>query len=126
MKLLICNDGSDQAARAVRIGAAIAVACKADATLLGIIEGAGDSKGLLEALQRAQAMLGEKKVHAELITKSGMPLEEIVRRTQEANYDLVVIGAAHKQARGPFRMSSMSYKIIKAIHPPVLAVTGEM
>jgi len=31
------------------------------------------------------------------------PIEEIVRRTEEANYDLVVIGAVRKAVRAGFR-----------------------
>jgi len=59
-----------------------------------------------------------------LITKSGDPVEEIARRTEEAPYDLVVIGAVRKEARGAFWMSSKSYEIIKRIKPPVLSVAG--
>ncbi len=122
--MLICNDGSEQADRAMRLGAGIAAGCQAEVTLLGIAESPGDSKPLFEALQRGQALLEEKNIHAELITKSGKPIAEIVKRTEEAAYDLVVIGAVRKEARGRFWMSSKAYKIIKEINPPVLSVAG--
>src|SRR5437899_12601846 len=125
MKMLICSDGSEQAERAIRLGAAIAAGCQAEVTLLGIIESPGQSKALLDSLKRGQTLLEDKKVRAELITKSGKPIEEIVRRTEEANYDLVVIGAVRKELRGAFWMSSKSYKIIKEIKPPVLSVAGK-
>jgi len=126
MKILICNDGSTQAERAIRLGATIAAGCHAEVTLLGIAESAGESAALLDSLKRGQALLADKKINAELITKSGDPIEEIVKRTNEASYDLVVIGAVRKGTRGPFWMSSKSYKIIKAIQPPVLSVAGEV
>src|SRR5689334_21486798 len=110
MKILICSDGSGQAERAVRLGAAIAAGCRAEVTLLGIMETAGQSEGLLESLRRGQAGLQEKGVRAELITKAGDPVEEIVSRTKETEFDLVVIGAVRKEPRGPFRMSSKAYK----------------
>ena len=85
----------------------------------------GTRSALLDSLRRAQALLEDKKVHAELITKSGRVVEEIRKRTEEAKYDLVVIGAVRKETRGAFWMSSKSYKIIKGIQPPVLTVAGK-
>jgi len=125
MKILICSDGSEQADRAVKLGAEIAARCQAEVTLLGISETAGTSKTTVESLQRAQSLFEDKKIHAELISKTGEPIEEIRRRTEEAHYDLVVIGAVRKEHRGLFWMSSKSYKIIKEIKPPVLLVAGK-
>src|SRR5690348_1964518 len=125
MKMLICTDASEQADRALKLGAAIAVGCTAEVTLLGIIEAQGEFKAILDSLKRGQSLLEDKKIHAELISKSGKPIEEIVKRTEEAQYDLVVIGAVRKEAQGEFWMSSKSYKIIKEIKPPVLSVAGD-
>lgn len=124
MKFLLCSDGSAQAERALRLGASIAAGCQAEVTLLGISETPGASRQLLESLHRSQSWLEEKKVPAELITKSGQAVEEIVKRTEETAYDLVVIGAVRKQTWGRFWMSSKSYEIIKEIKPPVLSVAG--
>jgi nucleotide-binding universal stress UspA family protein len=125
MKMLICSDGSEQAERAIKLGAAIAAGCQAEVTLLGIMEAAGESKAILDALKRGQSLLEDKKIHAELITKTGRPIEEIIKRTQETQYDLVVIGAVRKETHGAFWLSSKSYKIIKEIKPPVLLVVGK-
>lgn len=125
MKILICSDGSEQAERAMRLGAAIAAGCHAEVTLLGIKETAGTAETLLDSLKRGQALLEDKKIQAELVTKSGNPIEEIIKRTHETSYDLVVIGAARKGRRGAFWMSSKTYKLIKEIGPPVLSVAGK-
>jgi nucleotide-binding universal stress UspA family protein len=125
MKILICSDGSPQAEQAVRMGATIAAGCQAEVTLFGISESPGESKGLLESLQRSQTILADKKVTAELVNKSGNAIEEIVRRTRETAYSLVVIGAVRKQTGGAFWLSSKSYKIVKEIQPPVLLVAGK-
>jgi len=125
MKLLICSDGSAQAERAIKLGAEIAVGCQAEVTLLGIVEGPGESKTILDALKRAQSALEDKKIHAELISKSGNAIEEIIKRTSETPYDLVVIGAVRKETHGAFWMSSKAYKIIKEIKPPVLLAVGK-
>jgi nucleotide-binding universal stress UspA family protein len=125
MKMLICSDGSEQADRAVRFGASFAGACQAEVTLLGIIEVPGHSETILESLRRGQALLQDKGVRAELITKVGNPIEEIVRRTAETAFDIVVIGAVRKESRGLFWLSSKAYKIVKEVEPPVLIVAGK-
>jgi nucleotide-binding universal stress UspA family protein len=125
MKILFCSDGSSAAENAVRFGALIAAACQAETTILGIVERASEQDGVLQALRRAQDILKELHLNAELITKAGRPVAEIVKRTQETKYDLVVIGAIRKGTTGPRWMSARAYKIIEAIAPPVLVVIGE-
>jgi nucleotide-binding universal stress UspA family protein len=125
MKILICSDASEQAERALRLGAAIAAGCQAEATLLGIQESRGDSQALLDSLKRGQALLEDKKIHAELVTKSGKPIEEIIKHTRQTVYDLVVIGAPRKETHGAFWMASKTYKLIKEIRSPVLSVAGK-
>ena len=125
MKILICTDGSEQAERALKTGAIIAIGCQAEVTLFGIDENPGKSETIADSLKRGQSLLADKKISAEVITKVGDPVQEIVKRTEEASYDLVVIGAVRKSIRGAFWMSSKSYKIIKEIQPPVLSVAGK-
>ncbi|MDB6017317.1 MAG: UspA domain protein [Pedosphaera sp.] len=126
MKILICSDGSEAADRAIRLGAAIAAACQAEVTLLGIAEASGNTEPIMDALRRGQQWLLDKKISAELVTKVGQPIEEIVQRTEAVAYDLVVIGAAPKEPHGLFWRSSKTYKIIKSIHPAVLVVIGNV
>ncbi|MDB6068472.1 MAG: UspA domain protein [Pedosphaera sp.] len=122
MKILICNDGSEPADNATQLGATIAAACNAEVTLLGIIESSGKTEPILAALQRGLQLLKDRKIPSELVTITGEPIAEIIKRTEEVRFDLVVIGAMRKETRGPFWMSSKSYKIIKSIRPPVLVV----
>src|SRR5579859_687630 len=125
MKILICSDGSEQADRAIRLGTAIATGAGAEVTLFGIIEAPGKSNQILDSLQRWQAVLVDKKIIAEVITKPGEPIAEIVKRTEAAKYDLVIVGAVRKDTHGLFWMSSKAYKIIKEVAPPVLSVAGD-
>lgn len=124
MKFLICTDGSAQAENAVRFAGFIAEKSQAETTLLGITEKPGEEDAVFDSLRRAQQLLKEQGVNAEVITKGGEPIDEIVKRTDETNYDLAVIGAVRKGTRGPFLMSAKAYKIIKAVAPPVLVVIG--
>jgi nucleotide-binding universal stress UspA family protein len=125
MKILFCSDGSNQAENAVRFGAQIAAAVQAETSILGIAEKAGNQEPLLQALQREQDIFREHHLNAELITKAGRPVGEIVKRTRENSYDLVVIGASRRVVRGPGWMSVRTYKIIESVTPPVLVVIGD-
>ena len=124
--MLVCSDGSEQADRAIRFAALVAVACKAEVTLLGIVEEPGPADLLLDSLKRGQTIFRDKGIEAELVTKVGNPIEEIVRRTTDTAFDLVVIGAARKEPRGLFWLSSKAYKIVKEVEPPVLIVAGKV
>jgi nucleotide-binding universal stress UspA family protein len=125
MKILFCSDGSPEAEKAVRFGAFIAESCHAEATILGICEAPGDEEPLLQSLRRSQEVLKQHQVNAELVTKSGRPVPEIVKRSQEPPFDLVVIGAQRRPGRSPVLRSVKAYQILEAVVPPVLVVVGE-
>ncbi|HYP25771.1 MAG TPA: universal stress protein [Blastocatellia bacterium] len=124
MKILICSDGSNHAENTIQFGGLIAAACHAETTLLGITEKPSEEDAIFDSLKRGLNLLKGSGIAAELVIKAGDPIEEIVKRTRETEYDLVVIGAVRKGTRGPFLMSAKAYKIIKAVDPPVLVVTG--
>ena len=124
MKILICTDGSSQAENAMRFGGMIAAASHAETTILGITENSGAEGAIFDSLRLGQQLLKDAGVTAEMVAKGGEPIEEIVKRTRETPYNLVVIGAVRKGVRGPFLMSAKAYKIIKTVAPPVLAVIG--
>ena len=107
MKFLICSDGSEQADRAIRLGAAIAAGCQAEVTLFGIAESEGSNKTILDSLQRGQSLLEDKKIHAELITKSGDPIEEIRQG------DVVRIPAGQKHWHGASPATAMTHIAIQ-------------
>jgi nucleotide-binding universal stress UspA family protein len=125
MKILMCSDGSAQADNAIRFGAVIAAGSQAEVTILGITERPGHEEALFLSLKLAQQQLQNTGIDAEVAIKAGRPVEEILKRTRETSFDLVVIGAVRRGARGPFLMSATAYKIIKEIEPPVLVVVGE-
>lgn len=125
MKILICSDGHEEATHAIHLTAPIAAALQSQVTLLGIIERQGDEAALIESLRGGLQILRDQGVEAEIIIKNGRPAEEIRKRTEEIEYDLVVIGAARSGARGLSWMSAKVYKIIRLIRAPVLLVTGQ-
>jgi nucleotide-binding universal stress UspA family protein len=129
MKILFCSDGSPKAEKAIRFGARIAVACQAEASILGIAEKPSDQEALLEALRRSQEVLAKLHIDAQLFTEVGSPVSEIVKHCHENAYDLVVVGAAPKsniwKLVDPMCMSVRVYKILEAVEVPVLVVIGD-
>jgi nucleotide-binding universal stress UspA family protein len=127
MKILFCTDGSRQSENAVRFGARIAAACRAESSVLGIVEKNGREDALHQALLRAQAILKEHRLDVELIAGSGTPAPEIIKYTEENRYDMVVIGAP---CRSPFWnllaprwIAPMNaYTVIECAEPPVMVV----
>lgn len=129
MKILFYSDGSSQAEKAVRFGALIAAACRAETSILGIAEKAGSEDALLQAVEHARDILKEHQLEAEIVTRVGSPEREIVKHTAENRYDLVVIGAVCKnpflRLLDPWWMSLQThraFKIVESIVPPVLLV----
>ena len=122
MKILVCSDGSERARKALASAAIIANATKAETTIFGIMEIEQDEPRLLTALREESRVFREQDVKLEIVTKFGDPVAEITRRTQEAVYDLVVIGAERRGAQGFFLPSTKAYSITEAIAPPVLVV----
>ena len=125
MKILFCSDGSAAAENAVRFGGLIAAGCRAETTILGICEQTGTEDALVRSLRRSQELLKQHNLNAELISKAGRPVTEIIKRTRETTYDLVVIGAERHPGRTPALRSVKAYQIIEAVTPPVLMVLGE-
>jgi len=123
VKILICTDGSKHAENAIRFGGLIASACHAETTLLGITEDKADKDEIFDSLKRGQRLLDDLKVKAEATSKAGDPIKEIVKHTEEHEYDFVLIGAARKGSRGPFVLSAKAYRIVKEVEPPVIVVT---
>jgi nucleotide-binding universal stress UspA family protein len=122
MKILVCSDGSERAARALASAAIIADATKAETTILGISESAQDESKLLEALREETKLFQKPELKLQILTKFGDPVAEIIRHTQETAYDLVVIGAQRKGVEGFFLPYAKAYSITEAIAPPVLLV----
>jgi nucleotide-binding universal stress UspA family protein len=122
MKILVCSDGSERAQRALASAAIIANATKAETTIFGITELEQDEPKLLEALGEESRVFLEQDVRLEIVTEFGDPVAEIIRRTRETVYDLVVIGAERRGRQEFFLPSTKAYSIAEAIAPPVLVV----
>jgi nucleotide-binding universal stress UspA family protein len=125
MRILICSDGMPAADKATRIGGLVAGACRAETTLLGIVEQPHDDKPLREALEAQAELLRAQGVTPEIVVRAGEPIRQILEQTSATVYDLVIIGAKRKGTTGLYWRSEKTYEVIKAIPAPVLVAIGQ-
>ena len=125
MRVLICSDGTDSANKPTRLGGLIAGPCKADVSLLGIVEKPQEDQPLRAALKEEAQLLERFGVKPEIVIREGEPIAEILAAASEGDYDLVVIGARLKRTSGRYWRSARTYEVIKSIPPPVLVAAGE-
>jgi nucleotide-binding universal stress UspA family protein len=124
MKILICSDGTRQADTATRLGGVLAATCKAEVSLLGIAENAGDNDPLRAALDEEASALRQLGVTPEVLMREGDPIRKIVELTDADGYDLAIIGARRKGNSGLYWRSGKTYEVIKAVPTPVLIAIG--
>jgi len=120
MTILICSDGTPPSDSAIHIGGLLANATHARTTLLGIAEQSVNEEALRQALEKQATALLNVSVDPRIVLASGEPTLQILSETSANKYDLVVIGARHKESRGLFWRSQRTYELIKAIEPPVM------
>jgi nucleotide-binding universal stress UspA family protein len=124
MNMLICSDGTPASDNAIHVGSLLASARHARTTLLGIAEESVDEEPLRQALQKQATALLDVGVDPRIVIGSGEPILQILSETSANKYDLVVIGARHKESSGLFWRSQRTYELIKAIEPPVMVAIG--
>ncbi|MBV9490622.1 MAG: universal stress protein [Verrucomicrobia bacterium] len=125
MKVLACSDGSEHGTKALALAGRIAIANRAAVTVFGVTESEAQEETVYAGLRRALKDFERDGINVELVTKGGDPVEEIVKRTHETNYDLVVIGARRRATERGAILAAKAYRIIEAIEPPVLVAVGD-
>ena len=125
MRILLCSDGTSEAASAERFGALLAIACRAHVTLLGVAENTGERQRVAENLERDRLALKADGVDCEVVLREGEPTREIMTFSDgEDAFDLVVLGARRKAGAGRYWRSARVYKLIRTLTSPVLIVMG--
>ncbi|HEY2103934.1 MAG TPA: universal stress protein [Chthoniobacterales bacterium] len=125
MKMLICSDGTPPSDNAVQVGGLLAKATIAQTTLLGIAEQSPDEDPLRQALEKQATALRNLGMDPRIVIGAGDPISQILSETAANKYDLVVIGARHKESSGLFWRSERTYELVNAIAPPVMVALGK-
>jgi len=140
--ILLCTGCKEDDLSLITQAADLAVQLQASITLLHVFPGAVPSMytGLdqidetveeilqtatpyAQYLRRGVEILKGKKIGSEVKIRRGIAIEEIVRETQQFNYDLVVIGSSKvHDGLKEMLMGNLTVKIIDQIELPVLVV----
>ena len=125
MKILLCTDGSADAAQAVRFGLQLAHSGTDAIQLLGVIEDQEDAersiRGALESLGTELQTIG---VAYETKMRRGHAAEQILDEATEWQADLIVIGQLGRRGLTRFIMGGTATRIIQYARCAVLLVKG--
>ncbi len=124
MKILMCTDGSRCAAEALRYGALIARKARCPITLLGVIERPEDEKKVKRMLERTSNALCEDVPDIETKIRHGHAAEEILRETEEEEYDLVIAGSRGRRGITRFLLGSTAARLARYSQTSLLIVKG--
>jgi nucleotide-binding universal stress UspA family protein len=122
MKLLVAFDGEDHSVLALDKAIEVAVAEKADVTVLSVVPpGARGSKSgghmdlpphADEYVAHAEKYLGDRGVQAETKVTHGDPADEILQEARAGDYDVIVVGTRELGPVVGLLLGSVSRKVV--------------
>ena len=135
-KILVAVDGSDNSKRATEHATHIASLCGKlkvdllyvldyDRTRTDIIHNIGRHDLHIDRKKRLipiEAVLEQKGITFDLVIKHGEPAPTIINFANQGAYDLVVIGSRGLNSFQEMVLGSVSHKVAKRVHAPVLIV----
>lgn len=125
MKILLCTDGSADAARAVRFGLLLARRDSDSLRLLGVIEDDEDAEQLIQsALETLRTELQTIGVAHGTKMRRGHAAEQILDEAAEWQADLIVIGQLGRRGLTRFMMGGTATRIVQYARCSVLLVKG--
>jgi nucleotide-binding universal stress UspA family protein len=125
MKILMCTDGSSHASEALRFGSLIARKARQQVTLLGVIEHADEERKVTRMVERMRTALCEDVPHIDTLIRRGHAAEEILKETEEDQYDLVVVGSRGRRGLTRFLLGSTAARLARYCTSPLLIVKGK-
>jgi nucleotide-binding universal stress UspA family protein len=126
MKMLLCTDGSADAARAVRFGLRLVRRSADSLRLLGVIEDRDDTERLIrDALETLGAELDAIGVEYEAKTRRGHAAEQILDEAVEWRADLIVIGQLGRRGLTRFIMGGTATRVVQYARCSVLLMKGQ-
>jgi nucleotide-binding universal stress UspA family protein len=125
MKILMCTDGSRCAAEALRFGALIARKAKGPITLLGVVERPEGKRKVERMVERTSNALCEDVPDIETKIRHGHAAEEILKETEEREYDLVIAGSRGRRGITRFLLGSTAARLARYLQTSLLIVKGQ-
>lgn len=136
-KILICTDGSSCADKAFVLGENIASAMSCEATLLYVTpklskpyrefverEGKAGQSEVEATLDKCKKSLEDAKVKTEIKIREGDPANQILKESEEGEYEMLIVGSRGVGLTTLF-YGSVSNKVLKHASIPVLLVKDD-
>jgi nucleotide-binding universal stress UspA family protein len=144
-RIMIATDGSETSERAAKLGIEIARLSRGKVTSIYVVDILrlshlpgytalpGLSKGLLELMQKEGKeateqvceVADEAEVACNAIIAEGDPSTEILRRSQESDADLLILGTKGRSGLDRVLLGSVAEKVTRNSRVPVLLVPGK-
>lgn len=124
MKILLCTDGSLEAAKAARFGMQLARSPDSEIRLLGVVEQRDDAETMrreLEALGRELSALGAP---CGIEVRHGHAAEQILNEAETWHADVIVIGQLGRRGLTRFLMGGTAARVMQYARGSVLLVKG--
>ncbi len=125
MKILMCTDGSKHAAEALRFGSLIARQARDQVSLLGVVERDDDERKVTRMLERTSDALCQDVPHIDTVIRHGHAAEEILKETEENQYDLVVVGSRGRRGITRFLLGSTAARLARYCPSSIIIVKGQ-
>ncbi|CAG0928752.1 Universal stress protein/MSMEI_3859 [Thermoflexales bacterium] len=126
MKILLCTDGSADAARAVRFGLQLAQRHTDSLRLLGVVEDQENAERLIRsALEALGTELQTSGLAYETKMRHGHAAEQILDEAAAWQADLIVMGQLGRRGFTRFIMGGTATRIIQYARCSVLLVKGQ-
>lgn len=135
-KVLVAIDGSENSKRAAEHASHIALMnAESKVDLLYVLDNTRSRTDILPTIERADLHIDRekgiipieeifvtKKIDHQLIIKNGDPGPTIISFANAGSYDLVIIGSRGLNSFQEMILGSVSHKVAKRVHIPVLIV----
>lgn len=128
MRLLMPTGGSPHSDAALRFGAYILQAQRADdiPTILTVIKHDAERPQANEILAQARQLLGPEISEAQLKIRVGHPAEEIIAEAREGSYDLVIVGERQNHRLVTRLLGSTATRVVEQSPCPVIIAKGRV
>jgi nucleotide-binding universal stress UspA family protein len=122
MRILLCTDGSPEAAKAAHLGMSLARGSHEPIELLGVVEQRQDAEEMRAGLETLGAELQTIGAQCDIKIRHGHAAEQILNEAEAWQADLIVVGQLGRRGLTRFFMGSTAIRIVQFAPCSVLLV----
>lgn len=113
MRILMCTDGSATSEQAARFATYLLKAPNNQVTLFGVIENEREAGSIKHSLDLMYARLRPMQSQVTIRSSQGHAAEEILKRAEAGDYDLIILGDHGRRGLTRFLLGSTSSRVVQ-------------